>query len=144
MKTPNSKHQITNKFLLFSGQKPQIPITNDRNRFVEGRSVCLVMLGQADIQSYLPKGSLYGDNASMREAFKGMTRVGAKNPQTPQCIKRYCDSITLVWNLVLLVEGNGQARYFVSEKAKHVFGYLVIVYLISSPLDCFPEGTNFF
>jgi len=44
----------------------------------------------------------------------------------------------------VLMEGNSQTGYFVSEKEKHVFGYLVIVYLVSSPFDLFPENTDFF
>lgn len=43
----------------------------------------------------------------------------------------------------ILVVGNA-GRYLVCEKAKHVLGYLVVIYPVYPPFDLFPEGTDFF
>lgn len=43
----------------------------------------------------------------------------------------------------VLLEGDGQTGYFVSEKEKHVFSYPVIVYSVNSRFDRLPENTDF-
>jgi hypothetical protein len=38
----------------------------------------------------------------------------------------------------------GETGYFVCENAQHLLCYLIIVDLVSSPLNFFPKGANFF